>query len=66
MSQQIDNAALLDFILSNIVRINNSKEFDQRQMLMLIAAISILNLGENSKFKAAARRLIQLSSSKKS
>jgi hypothetical protein len=54
--------AIVDYILSNITKLANSaKDGDQRQLIMLVAAISLLNLGDNTKAISAARRVAQLS-----
>lgn len=54
--------AIVDYVLSNITKLANSaKDGDQRQLIMLVAAISLLNLGDNAKVVSAARRVAQLS-----
>lgn len=54
--------ALVDYVLSNITKLANSNnKADHRQLIMLVAAISLLNLGDSSKIISAARRVAQLS-----
>jgi hypothetical protein len=54
--------ALVDYILSNITKLANSaSKADQRQLIMLVAAISLLNVGDSPKILSAARRVAQLS-----
>jgi len=54
--------AIADYILSNITKLANSaKDGDSRQLIMLVAAISLLNLGNHPKAISAARRVAQLS-----
>lgn len=53
---------LVDYILSNITKLSNSSgKADQKQLIMLVAAISLLNLGDSPKIQSAARRVAQLS-----
>lgn len=57
-----NNSTLVDYILSNITKLANSgSKTDQRQLIMLVAAISLLNLGNSPKIQSAARRIAQLS-----
>ena len=58
------NKNLIDYITSNIFRVVNSKNYDQRKMLLLIAAISMLNVKDETA-AAAARKIAQMNLSKK-
>ena len=61
-NQLQNKKAIMTYILSNITKLANSaKDGDQRQLIMLVAAISLLNSGESASAVAAARRVAQLS-----
>jgi len=59
----LDNKqAIVQYILSNITKLANSANPDDaRQLIMLVAAISLLNLGNTSQIISSARRVAQLS-----
>lgn len=63
MPEVTDNkSTLIDYILSNLTKLANSgNKADQRQLIMLVAAIALLNLGDSPKIQSAARRVAQLS-----
>ena len=58
------NKNLIDYITSNIFRVVNSKNYDQRKMLLLIAAIAMLNVKDETAANAA-RKIAQMNISKK-
>jgi len=59
----LDNKqAIVQYILSNITKLANSANPDDaRQLIMLVAAISLLNLGNTPQIISSARRVAQLS-----
>lgn len=65
-SNNLENKdAIVNYILSNITKVANSASGDdQRQLIMLVAAIALLNLGDSSKVISSARRVAQLSTIK--
>lgn len=51
----------VNFIVSNFYRfINSGNEGDDRALLMLVAALSVLNTSDDSQAVQAARRLTQM------
>lgn len=58
------NKNLIDYITSNLFRVVNSKNYDQRKMLLLIAAIAMLNVKDETAANAA-RKIAQMNVSKK-
>jgi hypothetical protein len=58
------NKNLIDYITSNLFRVVNSKNYDQRKMLLLIAAIAMLNVKDETAANAA-RKIAQMNISKK-
>lgn len=58
------NKNLIDYITSNLFRVVNSKNYDERRMLLLIAAISMLNVRDETASNAA-RKIAQINISKK-
>lgn len=57
-------ASLINYITSNFYKTVNEKDGDQRKLLLLIAAISMLNVNDESAL-TAARKLAQMSIKKK-
>lgn len=55
---------LINYITSNFYKTVNDKDGDPRKLLLLIAAISMLNLNDESAM-AAARKLAQMSLKRK-
>lgn len=62
--QDTSNKNLIDYITSNIYRAVNSKNVDERKLLLLVAAISMLNVRDETA-AAAARKIAQINISKK-
>lgn len=61
----IDKSAIINTIVSNFYRTINTRNGDNQQLLLLIAALSVLNSETNSaQAISAARRLAQLAMSK--
>ena len=59
--------ALISFITSNFYRfINNPDSADQRSLLMLVAAISLVSASDSSQAQNAAKRLAQAALAKTS
>lgn len=57
-------SSLINYITSNFYKTVNDKDGDQRKLLLLIAAISMLNVNDDSAL-TAARKLAQMSIKKK-
>lgn len=57
-------SSLINYITSNFYKTVNDKDGDQRKLLLLIAAISMLNVNDESAL-TAARKLAQMSIKKK-
>ncbi len=55
---------LINYITSNFYKTLNDKDGNQRKLLLLIAAISMLNINDDSA-TAAARKLAQMTIKKK-
>ena len=55
---------LIGYITSQFYKAVNDKESDQRRLLLLVAAISMLNI-EGDAAQTAAKKLAQMSTSKK-
>jgi hypothetical protein len=49
--------AIVSFIASNLMRFVNKPDADDRGLILLVAALSVLNLGEDSTTINIARRL---------
>lgn len=65
VNQPDNKSTLVDYILSNITRLANAgNKADQRQLILLVAAISLLNVDDSAKIRSAARRVAQLSTIK--
>jgi len=63
-SQQIDEAqgdpsGLKDLILMNFYRLANNPRSNERQILLLTAALSLINSANDSRAVTVARRLYQ-------
>jgi hypothetical protein len=73
MPQQVDDTedlsnkkALVAFIASNLAKFVQNPNDNSSSMLLLVAALSLLNLGDDQQTINTARRLAQLSLSKTS
>lgn len=64
---QSPKEALVSFIVSNFYRfINNPNTADERGLMMLVAALGLINTSDSTQAQNAARRLAQAALSKKS
>lgn len=63
MSDTTDQGSLLNYVTSNFYRLANSDQVDQKALLILIAAISMMNINDEQA-QAAAKRLATLAMSK--
>lgn len=62
--QDSSNKNLIDYITSNLFRVVNSKNYDERKLMLLIAAIGMLSVRDETAANAA-RKIAQMNISKK-
>lgn len=52
-----DKKALVNLIATNLYKYINSDSYDSKSLIMLVAALSVLNTSDDSQAVATARRL---------